>query len=332
MLKRKVCEQTNVLLLNNEDDEVELKRRVASICQHFEINYSDLKDHLYIRSGYGSKFLIVTRDRDNKAVTTIDSTRLTEFCRRHSIGLVVIDPLISIHNVPENDNTEIEIVITEIRSIATKTGAAVLIIHHTKKTGGDSEQHAGDTEAGRGASSLIGAARMSFTLARMAKTTAEKFGIDWKIGNRLIRMDEGKSNFTLRSAEADWYEMQSVRLPNGDYVGVPVPFDMANIAKKKAKEKEDAKSQEQAVKITEIAATVAGGMTENEQPQPEVISAYMAKTGKKETAAKSAVSMLPVGRENASSAMSKGNFTKVWRERIGSETRPYYRIHKFVDD
>ena len=37
MLNKKVIEQTNVLLLNNEDDEDELKRKVAGICQHFNI-------------------------------------------------------------------------------------------------------------------------------------------------------------------------------------------------------------------------------------------------------------------------------------------------------
>ena len=51
-------ETTNVLVLNNEDDEDEIMRRVAGICGHFNIPFSDLADKFYGLSGYGRSFLI----------------------------------------------------------------------------------------------------------------------------------------------------------------------------------------------------------------------------------------------------------------------------------
>jgi RecA-family ATPase len=332
MLNRPVLEKTNVLLLNNEDDEDELKRKISGICQHYDIGIGELTDRLFVRSGYGSRLLLAHRNKDNMVVATVDNKKVLEFCLRHSIGLIIIDPFISVHDVPENDNTDIESVITEIRSIAKQTGAAVLLIHHTKKTGGDSEQHAGDTEAGRGASSLIGAARISFTLARMSKQSALDKNIDWNLGNRLIRMDDGKINFALRSEKEDWYEMKSVQLPNGDSVGVPEPFDMADIEKRKAKEKEVKKDQDNADRLIDIVRTVADCMTEESQPQPEVVSAYMTKKDIRETASKEAVKMIPVGRKNAISVSRDKIRSKVWRERIGTANQPRYTIHREIED
>jgi RecA-family ATPase len=332
MLSRPVLEKTNVLLLNNEDDEDELKRKIAGICQHYDIEFGELTNTLFVKSGYGSRLLVAHRYKDGSVVATPDNERLIDFCAKHDIGLIVIDPFVSFHDVPENDNTDIESVITEIRSIAKHTGAAILLIHHTKKTGGDSEQHAGDIESGRGASSLIGAARASFTLARMSQETASKLGIKWDEGNRLIRMDDGKVNFSLRAEETDWYKMQSVRLPNGDSVGIPEPFNMADIAKRKEKEDQEKKKQNNAARQIDIIKEVAACMTEDTQPQSEIVAAYMGSTGKKITASKEAISMIPIGRDNAIAVFHNNVRAKVWRDRIGTESQPRYMLRRIIED
>ena len=88
----------------------------------------------------------------------------------------------------ENDNVAVEQVLSILRRIANETGAAVLLIHHTKKSqGGNAESHAGDAEAGRGASALVYGTRVTFTLAKMAKDTAKNKGIEPDLGARLCR-------------------------------------------------------------------------------------------------------------------------------------------------
>ena len=165
----------------------------------------------------------------------------------------------------------------------------------------------------------------------MSKKTAKEFGLDWELGNSLIRMDDGKINFALKDDETNWYKMISVQLPNGDSVGVPEPFDIGDIAKCKEKEKEEEKKQEDEVKLTEIALDIASIMTEDEQPQAEIISAYMAKTSKKETASKQSISMIPVGMGNAIAIFHNDVRTKIWRVRIGTLGNPRYTLHRLTD-
>jgi len=331
LLSREQHEQASVLYVNNEDDQDEIDRRVAGICRQHGIPHENLNGRLYTASGYGDPLTIAKLDTDGTVVQHPDVERIVNFCRKHDIGVIVLDPFVSTHDIPENNNSEIEKVATTYRAIASATNAAILLVHHTRKIGSDTEAHAGDAEAGRGASSLIGAARIAFTLARMSKGASDKRGIDWELGNQLIRMDDGKMNFALRQDEADWYKMVSVDIGNGENVGVPVPFDMAEISRLADETKAKERASQNQIRVTEIAAVVATCMTDDKQQQPEVIGAYQGMTGKGKTAANDAFAMLPVGMNNSVSVMVDGARTSIWRERIGTETRPYYLIHRITE-
>jgi hypothetical protein len=330
--KAELLEKTNVLVLNNEDDEDEIRRRVAAICEYHGIPFSDLTDKFFGLSGYGCPLLIAQKTDSYTVIAAPNTDKIIAFCKQHDIGLLVVDPFVSTHDVPENDNTEIEKVLSKYRFIATETGAAILLVHHTRKIGNDSEAHAGDAEASRGASSLIGAARIAFTLARMSKETASDLNIDWGTGNRLVRLDDGKINFAQKFAAAEWYEFISVELSNGDSVGVPVPFDLADINKQAEKDKAEEITKQRELRITDIAKHVVKCMTENKQPQPEVIGLYRAETSKGKTTANDAFAMLPVGMENSVAVFVDKVRAKVWRERQGTKKRPYYWIHKIEED
>lgn len=327
----KLRKTVNVLVLNNEDDEDEIKRRVAAICLRCGIPFSDLTNKFFGLSGYGKSFLIAQQEDSHTVVAAPDKERIIAFCKEHDIGLLVIDPFVSTHDVPENDNTEIEKVVSEYRTIAKEVGVAILLVHHTRKVGRDSEVHAGDDEASRGASAFIAAARIAFTLARMSTDTAKEHNIDWELGNRLVRLDDGKMNFSVKSAEAEWYEMVSVVLPNGDSVGVPVPYDMSGQVEREEATKADEKSKKKEGRVCEIAVKVAECMVENKQPQQEVLAAYMAKIEVKKTAANDAFALLPNSMGNAIKVLVEGVRTSVWRERHGNENRPYYTIHKLEE-
>ena len=116
--------------------------------------------------------------------------------------------------------------------ISTAPGAAVLTVHHTRKAK-DSEAHAGDMDAGRGASALAAAARIAITLARMTKEKAKQLGTEWgDLGKHLRRIDDAKQNYAPPAEKASWFVMDDTKIANGERVGVPVSFDISEIAER----------------------------------------------------------------------------------------------------
>lgn len=228
--------RANVAVLNNEDSNDEMIRRVAAISVHHDIEFSDLDDKLFVFSGYGNPFTVSQTMPDGMTITTPHVEELKKFIINAGIRVLIIDPFISTHDSEENSNNEIDRVIGIYRVIAHETGVAILLVHHTRKTGGDSESHAGNPESARGAGALINSCRMAFTLAAMSKSTAENYNFNWDIGRRLRRFDDAKSNYSLADECATWLEMKGVCLDNAstenvsDWVGVPVPFDFETAA------------------------------------------------------------------------------------------------------
>ncbi|MCP4996419.1 MAG: AAA family ATPase [Gammaproteobacteria bacterium] len=226
------CQQSKVLLINNEDDTAELKRRIAAICQYWGVSPKDLEDRFYYCSGYGSPIMLAQQGKDGVVQHTLDFADIKQFIVDKGIDVVMVDPFISTHDIPENDNTSIDKVVTIYKRLAHEAGVSICLIHHTKKSGTDSEIHAGDAEAGRGASSLKDAARCVATLAKMNQKTGDRLNLDSKERAHYVRLDTGKLNFGLAVYAPRWFKLESVCLPNGDYVGVPAPADMEPLFEK----------------------------------------------------------------------------------------------------
>ena len=87
--------------------------------------------------------------------------------------VVIADPFISSHQVTENDNNAIDMVVKEWGRVAELGNCAVRLTHHARK--GEQEITA---ESGRGASALIAAARCVRVFNRMSKEEADKAGIE----------------------------------------------------------------------------------------------------------------------------------------------------------
>ena len=218
-----------VWIINNEDDHTELMRRLAGICLQFNIQWSDLQKNLFITSGYGSPYVVSTHNDDGSVAAHPNAGKIIEQINARGVVHLVVDPFISTHESDENDNNAIQHVVDSFKHIAAETGVSIEIIHHTRKGGGDSETHAGNVEAGRGASSLKDACRVAVTLAKMGAESAEENGVDAELQRRLVRLDQGKGNFALPDDEVSWFKLESVSIGNGDQVGVPVPFDLSAV-------------------------------------------------------------------------------------------------------
>ena len=80
-----------------------------------------------------------------------DRQRLLETVERHAPRLLVLDPLVRLHGVDENAVAEIAPILGFLRHVQRRSGAAVLLVHHARKSGssrpgqalrGSSELHA----------------------------------------------------------------------------------------------------------------------------------------------------------------------------------------------
>jgi len=231
LTNEEVHKKGKVWLINNEDDTDEQYRRLMGIAQHHNIPWQTLKENLYLTCGYGNPYIVAHEGPDG-VIAHPNADKIIEEALAKGITYIVFDPFITMHQTEENDNGAIQQVTNILKHIAKETGAAIEVVHHTKKAGAksDSETHAGDVESGRGASSLKDACRIAITLARMAPKTADKLGINYEDEGRfLVRLDHGKGNFSGPPEGATWFKQVSVLLSNGDTVGVHEFFDISEL-------------------------------------------------------------------------------------------------------
>ena len=143
------------------------------------------------------------------------------------IDALLIDPFVSCHEVPENDNTAIDMIAKEWGRVADRANCAIGLAHHTRKTA-DGEATA---EASRGGKALTDACRSVRVINRMTKEEGERAGIN---NHRLyFRTLTDKLNLAPPPDKSTWYRLQSVDLGNGppgasDQIGVVVAWEWPN--------------------------------------------------------------------------------------------------------
>lgn len=223
-----IFEPGKVWLHNNEDDGDELKRRLAAVLQKFSLSIADIREKLVLSSGADRPLIVAKTDRQGNVVRQPDVDACIEFIKRHGIKAFIIDPFIETHRAEENSNEQIKEVASLYREIARRGGCAVLLVHHTAKPQqASSDGHAGNMNTARGASSLLGIARVVQTLYGMSSKDAERYGIKDENRHLYVRLDDAKANLSLASAEAKWFERIGVTIPNGDEVGVLSPITLS---------------------------------------------------------------------------------------------------------
>ena len=232
-----VEKRVRVAYWNGEDPFEETMRRAMALALHYGLEPHDLEGWLFLGSGRDAGITIAKSDAAGALIIEPNVERVVSEIQAHKIDVVVIDPFVSSHKVAENDNGAIDTVAKEWGRIAGKTNTAVELVHHTRKTNGAEIT----VEDGRGAGSLLAAARSGRVLNPMSKDEAERAGVESPYP--FFRVEDGKANMSPRSPQgADWYRMAGVDLGNGgglkpsDNVGVvtawkwPDPFDGVSAA------------------------------------------------------------------------------------------------------
>jgi AAA domain len=212
-----------VLYYNAEEPLCELKRRVLAICQHHNIDPKVLGIHngwdqrLTLVSGHDYPLVLAKSDGDGFAFTDD-----VEWLENSDFDVIILDPFVSLHQCPENDNSMIDAIVKRLgRIAATPRVKAIELVHHARKPaqGGNVEINAADA---RGASALGDGVRSLRMLNRMTSNEATRAKVDNP--RNYFRVDNGKSNYAEPSDGSIWYRHQSIILPNGDDVGIVVSW------------------------------------------------------------------------------------------------------------
>jgi hypothetical protein len=224
LLGEEVKERTNVWIVNLEDPLEEIQRRVLASMRQYGINKSEVEGRLFVNAGrdFSLKFGIQTRDG------VLPNTKLVEYlCRKipeKQIGCVFIDPFVGAHSINENDNMAVNAIVAEIRRVADETKSAIGLVHHIRKGNGEDAS----IDSVRGAGSLIGAARAARVINRMSADDAAKLGIDETEARSIFRVDDGKANLAPPAASAVYRKMEGVKIDNGEWIGVCIPYTLPN--------------------------------------------------------------------------------------------------------
>jgi RecA-family ATPase len=210
----------NVIVYNVEDNRDEQRRRLAATLRQFDATPADIKGKV-VRTGPSEVGTLFIRDESDALVPTDAMQRLRWLIKTYRPAMLIADPLAELHTADENDNTAIRAVIAAFRSLAVEFNVAVVLIHHTRK----GVLTPGDPDSARGASSLVGAARILQTLIEMSEKDAEMFGLptDRKTRSRYARLDDGKQSYSSLE-NAVWYERVLCTLANGETVPASVPW------------------------------------------------------------------------------------------------------------
>jgi RecA-family ATPase len=209
-------------LINAEEMQDEIDRRISAVLQCHGIGIADLGGRLWATSVRDRPMRIATMDKGVAMINGGVVQQMTEFITRNKIDVFMVDPLVSFHDVSENDNSAMDKVIKQgFGAIASNTNSACEVYHHPGKPKlGQGETTVDD---GRGASAVLWAVRSARVLNYMTQGEATQFGIPEDERRQYIRISNGKANMGP-VGKATWMKMKVETLPNGDNVACATPW------------------------------------------------------------------------------------------------------------
>jgi hypothetical protein len=229
LLGPKPVQKLKVWYWNGEDPSEETDRRLAAACLHYRIKPEEIEGRLFADSGRTTPIVIAQQAKTGTLIANPVAEELRKAIEGRGIDVMILDPFVSCHRVAENDNPAIDAVAKKFAEIADRADCSIDLEHHVRKTNGNEAT----VDDGRGASSLVGAARSIEVLNKMTKAEADNLGVDqhW----RYFSIDDGKANMAPLG-ERGWFKLTSVSLgnctelyPEGDNVGVVTSWIPPNL-------------------------------------------------------------------------------------------------------
>jgi RecA-family ATPase len=215
-------QQLKIWYHNGEDPLDEINRRIAAICQHYNVPQTDLESQLFVTSG--NEFpLRVAKGYNDLRIDHDLVQQISVAIAENTIDLAIFDPLVTLHSVSEVDSGKMDSVIRLFASIGDENDAGIEIAHHVRKpSGGNSHDY--DVHDIRGVAAITDAVRSARVLNRMSEKDAEAAGCSDNDRLFRFRVDRAKGNYSPPQA-ATWRQFVNVELANGDEVGVVAPWN-----------------------------------------------------------------------------------------------------------
>src|SRR5262249_5366003 len=163
---------------NGEDNFLELQRRVAGICQHYDIPMTELEGWFFMTSGnevplrVAEGYSQVRLQTDHRLVKCI-----TEAIGDNKIDVAILDPLVTLHEVPENSPGQMDQVVRIFTRMADTQNCAIDLSHHTRKLAPGSNNDDVTVDDMRGAGAVKDAMRAVRMLNVMSPKDAENAGL-----------------------------------------------------------------------------------------------------------------------------------------------------------
>jgi len=208
-----------VLSYNVEDDRDEQLRRISASCRQFDKSPYDAVQNLRMVGPTEMGTLLHLGPDGRLLFNTPVMHELEEYIDLWKPDVVMLDPFVELHSSEENDNTAIRQVLARFRSWAVQMKVALVLLHHARKGGSTP----GDPDSLRGASAIVGAARVILTVNTMTDEEARDMQIPVDHRRDYFRLDGGKMNYS-RVQNADWFERVEYHLDNDEGVAAAVPW------------------------------------------------------------------------------------------------------------
>jgi hypothetical protein len=208
--------------LNGEEDQDELDRRVAAICQRYGVSEAGCGGRLFVQSVRDKPIRFASLLKNAPALNDDVLEQFEAEVKRKRIDVFGLDPWISFHSLMENDNGHMDLVLKEgLGGIASRTGAAGEVFHHPGKP--KPGQNDTTVEDARGASAIIWAVRSARVLNFMTPEEAKQLGIGEDDRRLHLRVTNGKANMGPLG-KATWLKLAVENLPNGDEIACATPW------------------------------------------------------------------------------------------------------------
>jgi hypothetical protein len=208
-----------ILSYNVEDDRDEEWRRLSATLRQFDRTPADLAGNLMLVGPNDIGTLLERDANTGKIRLTAAMSELTALIAEFRPDVVFLDPVVELHTSEENDNTGLRAIVAQLRTLARTYNCALCLLHHTRK----GATAPGDPDTARGASSIVGAARIVFTLCGMSEVEAQDAGVPLAHRKHFFRLDGAKMNYTPEG-DPEWFERTPYTLDNGETVAAAVPW------------------------------------------------------------------------------------------------------------
>lgn len=216
----KCIKACKTIVYNGEDDLEEQSRRLLAVCMSYGFDFNIVKDRIMLLSSRQVKMDLVVNEYRRPVRNEALVQHIINEASDPDVGLLILDPLVKIHKCDESDNVQMDYVMETLTDIAHAAQVSVLALHHTSKGNSKQEDRIGNMDIGRGASAIVNASRVAFTLLNASAQDAEDYGMQDEERMTWVRMDDAKMNLALSSNQATWFRKEGVRIPSLDVVGV----------------------------------------------------------------------------------------------------------------